>query len=105
MPARLNRRRYREVVTALKEVLTGTKPNARQKLQAATVLLEVYRRHDETERRKEVLKQRAGGPGEPVEPEASERLPAQPQTREEAERAAREFLDRIKQRESATHVN
>ena len=100
MPARLNRRRYREVVTMLKQVISDPKATTKQRLQAADTLLEVYRRHDQTEQRKEARKRPAETPSESESTEPQEQQQNVPQTREDAERAAREFLDRIKQKES-----
>lgn len=56
MPARLNRRRYREAVTALKEIIGNPKTPAQRRLRAIETLLGIYDRHDRTEARKEAAK-------------------------------------------------
>lgn len=52
MPARLNRRRYREIVATLKEVISDPKATRMQRLRATETLLGVYDRHDRHEERK-----------------------------------------------------
>lgn len=49
MPARLNRRRYREVVGMLKEVIADPKATRKERLRAGETLLAIYERHDRSE--------------------------------------------------------
>jgi hypothetical protein len=76
---RLNRRRYRESVTALKEIIADRDAPAARRLHAIDTLLGIYDRHDRTEARKESRTQAAEGaqsvPDAPQVPEAQETQP------------------------------
>lgn len=78
----------------LKELIADKKQPPQRRFRAAETLLEVYRRHDVNEERKEA--RRKGHQTVPAEPEPSGEPPEQQQTPEDAQRAAREFLERSK---------
>jgi hypothetical protein len=88
MPARLNRRRYREIVAALKELIADQKAPQQRRLHAIETLMEVYARHDRTEadkaRRKTAESQ--------VAVTDAPTVLAQPLSREDALEAAKKFL-------------
>lgn len=88
MSARLNRRRYREAVAALKEIISSPKTPAQRRLRAVETLLGIYDRHDRTEAAKEARKRPTDTQNSPENPELAE-APAVPET---AEEAARKFL-------------
>jgi len=46
MPARLNRRRYSEVVRLLKEVIGNPKAGLARRMRAAQMVIDIYDRHD-----------------------------------------------------------
>jgi len=46
MPARLNRRRYSEVVRLLKEVIGNPKAGLARRMRAAQMVVDIYDRHD-----------------------------------------------------------
>ena len=50
---RLNRRRYRESVNALREIIADKKTPPQRKLKSIELLLSIYDRHDRTEAAKE----------------------------------------------------
>jgi len=93
MPARLNRRRYREIVATLKEVISDPKATRMQRLRATETLLGVYDRHDRQEERKAVQR-RATAPQETPTPADTPE-----ETQETAEKAAARFLESMKQKE------
>jgi len=67
---RLNRRRYRESVNALKEIIADPKTTQARKLQAINTLLGIYDRHDRSEAQRVARKQAAEsaqGNGQPQE--------------------------------------
>jgi hypothetical protein len=93
MPARLNRRRYREVIAMLKEIISDKKAPAARRLRAGETLLEVYARHDRTEAQKEARK-RAGKAAEgDIQPDTVPEASEQPQGLHETIDA---FLERIR---------
>lgn len=102
MPARLNRRRYRECVNALKEVVGNPKTPPQRKLRAIETLLGIYDRHDRTEQQKE---QRRRSTQQSIHEAAEEQEPQQPvpQTIEDAEAEARRFLQRVRNEEMSTN--
>jgi len=89
MPARLNRKRYREIVSLLKSVIADPKATRRERLRAADTLLGVYDRHDRTEADK-ARRKAAGSAGESQQPAAPAEAP------QSAEDAARAFLASIR---------
>lgn len=102
MPARLNRRRYREIVAALKEVIADPKATRMQRLRAVDTLIGVYDRHDRTEAQKEQRRraaeatEAAQGAGQP---DTSSEPPASTET---AEEAAARFLQGILRKEPSS---
>lgn len=96
MPARLNRRRYREAVAALKEIIADKKTPPQRKLRAVETLLGIYDRHDrsETEKARRRAVEAAREPGQAETP-----APA-PVSREAALREAQEFLARMNGKET-----
>ncbi len=73
---RINRRRYRESVTALKEIIADKDAPAARRLHAIDTLLGIYDRHDRTEARKESRAEAAQSlPDAPQVPEAQETQP------------------------------
>jgi hypothetical protein len=72
---------------------------------AAMRLSEIMLEHDRAVTRKELAQERAaarqGDPQEPVQPGETEQ---RPMSREDAEKAAREFLERSKRKETPTNV-
>ncbi|WP_047495874.1 hypothetical protein [Terriglobus sp. TAA 43] len=54
--ARLNRRRYREVVSCLKQIIADEKAPQQRRLRAVELLLGVFERHDKNELRKGSLR-------------------------------------------------
>ena len=90
MPARLNRRRYREIVATLKEVIEDKKAPQQRRLRAVETLMEVYARHDRTEAAREARKRSTEGAQEPEQPGEPE-----PVSHEAALREAQAFLARI----------
>ena len=90
MPARLSRRRYKEIVSMLKELIADKKQPAGRRLQAGQTLLEVYARHDRTEAQKDARKRAVeGGTNDDATAEAQE-------APQECSESAEEFLERIK---------
>jgi hypothetical protein len=57
--ARLNRRRYSEIVRLLKEVINNEKAGLARRMKAAETLLGVYDRHDRATERKEARRNAA----------------------------------------------
>lgn len=96
MPARLNRRRYREAVAALKEIIADKKTPPQRKLRAVETLLGIYDRHDRSENEK-ARRRAAEATREPGQAETP--APA-PLTREDALREAQQFLARVNEKES-----
>jgi len=92
MPARLNRRRYREIVSTLKELIDDKKAPAARRLRAIETLLEVYRRHDVNEERKEARKHPLDAPREASELSGTTTT-EQAVTTESARERARRFLE------------
>lgn len=91
MPARLNRRRYREIVSALKELIADKKAPAARRLRAVETLMEVYRRHDATEAAKEAKRRQSSADSTPVSSTATEHpAPATESATEAAQRFLRE---------------
>ncbi len=86
---RLNRRRYRESVNALKEIIADKKTPPLRKLRAIDTLLSIYDRHDrtETEKARRRAAETAQGDGQPATPSDA------PETTEES---VDEFLARIR---------
>jgi hypothetical protein len=64
---RLNRRRYKESVAALKQIIGDSKTPALRKLRAIDTLLSIYDRHDRTEARGKA----GDAPETPGQPEVS----------------------------------
>jgi hypothetical protein len=95
MPARLNRRRYREIVTALKELIADKKTPPARRLHAVETLLEVYARHDRSEAQKELRRRAANAPVSDSQPEGVSQAPEPPEESVDA------FLERIKAMRSA----
>jgi hypothetical protein len=89
MPARLNRRRFKEAVSALKEIISNPKTPAQRRLRAVETLLSIYDRHDRTEAAKDARRRSAGTPSEPATPDSQEQPSPAP---ESAQDAARKFL-------------
>jgi hypothetical protein len=89
MPARLNRRRYREIVAALKEVIADKKAPQQRRLRAVETLMEVYARHDRTEAAKEARRKAVDAPEGNGQPEESPEAPGS------AQETAEQFLARI----------
>jgi hypothetical protein len=69
--ARLNRRRYREVVATLKEIISDKKAPQQRRLRAVEMLLEVYSKHDRMEERRAAQKRASDAPETPGQPDAS----------------------------------
>lgn len=86
MPARLNRRRYREIVSALKEIISDKKTPQQRRLRATETLLGVYDRHDRQEERKAAERRAAETSNVPTPIQTVE------ETQETAEEAAARFL-------------
>lgn len=82
---RLNRRRYRESVAALKDIIRDPKTPPLRKLRAIDTLLSIYDRHDRLEARRRA----ADAPVEPGQPEGS------PEPPERIQETSEEFLARI----------
>ena len=93
--ARLNRRRYREVISLLKEVIADKKAPQQRRLRAAETLMDVYARHDRTEAAKEA-RRKAIGPSQAVE--QPDTVPESQDESAIAELAAQRFLDSIRQK-------
>ena len=93
MPARLNRRRYREAVSALKEIIANQKTPAQRRLRAVETLLSIYDRHDRSEERKESRKRSEAQTEAGAEAEAATTM--KPET---AEGAAARFIDEMRQK-------
>jgi hypothetical protein len=97
---RLNRRRYRESVAALKEIIADKKTPPARRLHAIETLLGIFDRHDRTELQKEARKRASDAPqdaGQTIAP---------PEAPESAEERAERFLQRFRaQRESTTNGN
>ncbi|MBS1799552.1 MAG: hypothetical protein JSS95_06965 [Acidobacteria bacterium] len=91
MPARLNRRRYREIVSALKEIISDKKTPQQRRLRATETLLGVYDRHDRQEERK--AQRRAT---ETTDAPTPTNTPSE--AHETAEEAAARFLASMKQK-------
>jgi hypothetical protein len=103
MAARLNRRRYREVVATLKELIADKKAPAARRLRAVETLMEVYRRHDATEAAKEA-KRRAETGSTPLTSTAPDST-APVDTGLSAEEEARQFLEGLRsKRENSINV-
>jgi Mn-containing catalase len=96
MPARLNRRRYREAVAALKELISNPKTPPQRKLRAIETLLGIYDRHDRTEAARESRKRSAEGPSSPATGEPQGQQPPAPLSPEDALEQARKYLQRTK---------
>lgn len=94
--ARLNRRRYLEIVKLLKEVIANEKAGLARRMKAADTLIAVYERHDRAQERKQA--QRATGAAtDPSEPQ-TETEPV-----ETAEQAATRFLAQMAAKKGNTH--
>jgi hypothetical protein len=87
---RLNRRRYRESVAALKEIIGDKKTPALRKLRAIDTLLGIYDRHDRTEASKEARRKAGDAPDGDDQPEAS------PETQETPEQVTARILERYR---------
>ena len=98
MPARLNRRRYREIVATLKEVIADKKAPQQRRLRAVETLMEVYARHDRSEVEK-ARRRSVATAQDSVQPTAPEPAPV---SREDAVRDAQAFLARIGEKTNAT---
>lgn len=98
MPARLNRRRYRECVNALKQIISSPRTPPQRKLRAVETLLGIYDRHDQSElrrlRRQTAEAQQSGTISDTEQPE-----PVIPGSgiATDPEESAREFLDRLRE--------
>ena len=97
MPARLNRRRYREVVSMLKEVIADPKATRKERLRAGETLLAIYERHDRTEETKARRRVAEAVTGDAAQPSTPEPVAAE----QSAEEAARAFLDRLNSKTAA----
>lgn len=86
---RLNRRRYRESVVALKEIIGDKKTPPQRKIRAIEMLLSIYDRHDRNEERKAAQKRAVGASQDAGQPEGS------PEAQERAQESVEEFLARI----------
>jgi hypothetical protein len=87
---RLNRRRYRESVNALKEIISDKRTPPLRKLRAIDTLLSIYDRHDRNEAAKEARRRAQDTPqgnGQPTTPAEA------PESEEESVDA---FLARIR---------
>jgi nucleoid-associated protein YgaU len=71
----LNRRRYRESVNALKEIIGDRRTPPLRKLRAIDTLLSIYDRHDRTEAAKEARRRTQSAPEAPGEPTAPSAAP------------------------------
>lgn len=80
----------------LKELISDKKAPQSRRLQAGETLLEVYRRHDETERRREARKQPTETQGEPVTQEPSD-VATVPEVLD-PQQAALAFLERMRRK-------
>ncbi len=89
MPARLNRRRYREVVATLKELVSDPKATRSQRLRAVETLLSVFDRADKSEAVRQARRSPVEAPHEAGQPEASPEPPKAPGA------AVDDFLARI----------
>lgn len=92
---RLNRRRYRESVNVLKEIIADKKAPALRKLRAIDTLLGIYDRHDRTEQQKEARRELAA--------ERAAQASAFAQTGSaipDPEETTEEFLARLKRQEA-----
>jgi hypothetical protein len=90
MPARLNRRRYREIVATLKEVIADKKAPQQRRLRAVETLMEVYARHDRNEAVKEARRKALGTPQDGGQPTAT------PEPQKSEEESVDAFLARIR---------
>jgi len=90
MPARLNRRRYRDIVALLKELIADKKAPQQRRLKAAETLMEVYARHDRNEERKAAQKRAVDASQGGGQPEGS------PEAQEPAQESVEEFLKRVR---------
>jgi hypothetical protein len=104
MAARLNRRRYREVVATLKELIADKKAPAARRLRAVETLMEVYRRHDATEAAKETRRRATETGSTPLTSTAPDAT-APAGTGLSAEEEARQFLEGLRaKRENSVNV-
>jgi ribosomal protein S20 len=94
--ARLNRRRYSEIVRLLKEVISNEKAGLARRVKAAETLLGVYDRHDRAVERKEARRNSAEQ-GSVVIPSPAEVTHAEPS----AEEDARAFIAKMQLRRQA----
>lgn len=97
MPARLNRRRYREIVATLKEVIADKKAPQQRRLRATETLLSVYERHDRNEERKAAQRRAADTTDVPTSTNAPVEI------QETAEAAADRFLKSMQKESTSTN--
>ena len=93
---RLNRRRYRESVNALKQIISDPKTPPVRKLRSIEVLLSIYDRHDRTEQQKESRRELAAERAAQSTAEA----PVQTGSTPDPEETTEEFLARLKRQEA-----
>jgi hypothetical protein len=89
---RLNRRRYREIVAALKELISNKKAPPQRRLHAIETLMEVYARHDRTIAQYEARRRAAEASQNDSQPSE---VPEAPLSPEDALKEAHSFLARI----------
>ena len=89
---RLNRRRYKESVTALKEIIADKKTPPARRLHAIETLLGIFDRHDRTEAQKEARRRAAEAPQSAAQPAGSL------QAADAQEESTEEFLERLRKR-------
>lgn len=88
--ARLNQRRYAEIVKMLKSVISNPKATIDRRMRAGDTLLSLYERHDRANDRRE----RAAADAEPETPEVATETQAEPEL--SAEEAAQRFLASVR---------
>jgi hypothetical protein len=98
------RKKYAELIRFLKSVIKNEDIGLRVRMSAAERLDGIYARHEQREflefKRAERLA--AGTQDDPEDPESPEPVAQEPQSKEDALKAAQEFLDRIKNRRTTS---
>jgi len=89
---RLNRRRFKEVVACLKQVIADEKAPQQRRLHAVELLLSVFDRHDKNEQRKDAQRRTTDAPDTPGQAQAS---PDTPDGQEEPRETVEAFLARV----------
>ena len=95
----IGRKRYAELIRFLKSVIKNETVSLRVRMQAAERLDGIFARY---EQRQLIELRAAARMAEPQESAEPAPMPAEPQSPEDAEREAREFLAQIKRREALT---